>query len=101
MARGGSSQIYVDVVKSSALLELQQDLMNYFETNLGIVDRVSQTRSFVPHMTVAFSDLTEINFDAAWLEFKERSIYFEFTAASLTLLVHDNSQWNVCGGLSD
>jgi 2'-5' RNA ligase len=87
--------IYVDVVKSPALLELQKDLMNYFETNLGIVDRVSQTRSFVPHVTVAFSDLTEQNFDAAWLEFKGRSIYFEFTASALTLLMHDGSQWNI------
>jgi 2'-5' RNA ligase len=87
--------IYVDVVKSSALLELQKDLMNYFETNLGIVNSVSQTRSFVPHMTVAFSDLTEPNFDGAWLEFQERSIFFEFTAAELILLIHDGSQWNI------
>jgi 2'-5' RNA ligase len=87
--------IYVDVVKSSALLELQQDLMVDFETNLGIVNSVSKTRSFVPHMTVAFSDLTEQNFDAAWLEFKERSIFFEFTAAELILLIHDGSQWNI------
>ena len=88
--------IYVDVVKSPALLELQKDLITYVKENLGIVNPVSQTRSFVPHMTVAFSDLTEQNFDAAWLEFKERSIYFEFTASELTLLIHDGTQWNVC-----
>lgn len=87
--------IYVDVVKSPALLELQKDLMSYVKENLGIVDRVSQTRSFVPHMTVAFSDLTKPNFDAAWLEFQGRSIYFEFTASELVLLIHDGSQWNV------
>ncbi len=87
--------IYVDVVKSPELLELQKDLMSYFETNLGIVDRVSPPRPFVPHMTVAFSDLTESNFEAAWLEFKARSIFFEFTASSLILLIHDGSQWNV------
>jgi 2'-5' RNA ligase len=87
--------IYVDVVKSSALLELQKDLMADFETNLEIVNSVSKTRSFVPHMTVAFSDLTEQNFNAAWLEFQGRSIYFEFTASALTLLMHDGSQWNV------
>jgi 2'-5' RNA ligase len=87
--------IYVDVVKSPELLELQKDLMSYFETNLGIVNSVSQTRSFVPHMTVAFSDLTKPNFDAAWLEFQGRSIFFEFTASELTLLIHDGSQWNI------
>jgi 2'-5' RNA ligase len=87
--------IYVDVVKSPELLELQKDLMSYFETNLGIVDRVSQPRPFVPHMTVGFRDLTEQNFEAAWLEFKARSIFFGFTASSLILLIHDGSQWNV------
>jgi 2'-5' RNA ligase len=89
------SVIYVDVVKSPALLERQKDLMSYVAENLGIVNSVSQIRSFVPHMTVAFSDLTEPNFDAAWLEFKGRSIFFEFTASELILLIHDGSQWNI------
>ena len=87
--------IYADVVKSAQLLEIQKDLMSYIEENLGIVDRLSQTRPFVPHMTVAFSDLTEENFQAAWLEFKDRSLHFEFTAAALTLLLHNGSRWNI------
>lgn len=87
--------IYVDVVKSPELLELQKDLMSYLEANWGIVDRLSQTRPFVPHMTVAFSDLTQENFQTAWLEFQERSLHFEFTAAALTLLLHDGSRWNI------
>lgn len=87
--------IYVDVVKSPALLELQKDLMSYVGENLGIVNSVAQTRPFVPHVTVAFSDLTEPNFDAAWLEFQGRSIFFEFTASELVLLIHDGSRWNV------
>ncbi|MEG4342227.1 2'-5' RNA ligase family protein [Microcoleus sp. A003_D6] len=87
--------IYADVVKSPALLEIQQDLMSYIEANLGIVDRVSQSRPFVPHMTVAFRDLTKDNFQTAWLEFAGRSLYFEFTASALTLLLHDGSRWNI------
>ncbi len=87
--------IYGDVVKSPQLLEIQKDLMSYIEANLGIVDRVSQSRPFVPHMTVAFRDLTQENFQTAWLEFQERSLHFEFTAAALTLLLHDGSRWNI------
>jgi len=87
--------IYVDVVKSPALLDVQKDLMSYVGENLGIGDRVSQTRPFVPHMTVGFRDLSKQNFEAAWLEFKGRSIFFEFTASELTLLIHDGSRWNV------
>lgn len=87
--------IYADVVKSPQLLEMQTDLMSYVKANLGIVDRVSQTRPFVPHMTVAFRDLTEENFQTAWLEFARRELHFEFTAAALTLLLHDGSRWNI------
>ena len=87
--------IYVDVVKSPELLEIHSYLMSYIETNLGIVDRVSQSRPFVPHMTVAFRDLTKDNFKRAWLEFAGRSLHFEFTASALTLLLHDGSRWNI------
>ena len=87
--------IYVNVAKSPELLDIQRDLTTFVGGNLGIVDRVSQTRPFVPHMTVAVRDLTEPNFDAAWLEFKGRSIFFEFTASALILLIHDGSKWNV------
>ncbi len=87
--------IYADVVKSPQLLEIQKDLMSYIEANLGIVDRLSQSRPFVPHMTVAFRDLTQENFQTAWLEFKDRSLHFEFTVAALTLLLHDGSRWNI------
>jgi 2'-5' RNA ligase len=87
--------IYVDVVKSPELLEIHSYLMSYMEANLGIVDRVSQSRPFVPHMTVAFRDLTKDNFQTAWLEFAGRSLHFEFTASALTLLLHDGSRWNI------
>jgi 2'-5' RNA ligase len=87
--------IYADVVKSPQLLEIQTDLMSYVAANLGIVDRISQTRPFVPHMTVAFRDLTEENFQTAWLEFAARELHFEFTAAALTLLLHGGSRWNI------
>ncbi len=87
--------IYADVVKSPELLEIHKNLMSYIEATLGIVDRVSQTRPFVPHMTVAFRDLTKDNFQTAWLEFAGRSLNFEFTASALTLLLHDGSRWNI------
>jgi 2'-5' RNA ligase len=87
--------IYINVVKSQELLTLQHDLMTYVESNLGIVDKVSKTRAFVPHMTVAFRDLTRQNFKAAWPEFKTRQLHFEFTADKLTLLLHDGKHWNI------
>ncbi|CBN55578.1 MULTISPECIES: 2'-5' RNA ligase family protein [Kamptonema] len=87
--------IYVNPLKTQALLALEKDLSAYLETNLGIFDPVAKTRSFTPHMTVAFRDLTKQNFKAAWLEFENRSLNFEFTVSQLTLLIHDGECWNI------
>jgi len=87
--------IFINVVRSLELLTLQTDLMADLESNLGIVDQVSKTRPFAPHMTVAFKDLTRQNFKASWSEFEQRELHFEFAADSLTLLLHDGKQWSV------
>ncbi|MBW4649931.1 MAG: 2'-5' RNA ligase family protein [Kastovskya adunca ATA6-11-RM4] len=85
--------IYINVVKTAELLALQQDLMAEVEESLGIVDRVSKSRPFAPHMTVAFRDLTKQNFRAAWQEFQQRQLEVEFTASGLTLLIHNGQRW--------
>lgn len=85
--------IYINVLKTPELLAVQQELMAYLEASLGIVDPVSKKRPFAPHMTVAFKDLTRQNFRAAWPEFQNRELKFEFTAFQLTLLVHDGKRW--------
>ena len=89
--------IYINVLKTPELLTLQADLMTEMKTKLGIVDSVSQQRPFAPHMTVAFRDLTRQNFHAAWAEFQQRPLEFEFTAAQLTLLIHTGERWEVSG----
>ena len=87
--------IYIDVVRSQELLQLQAALMAHMETDLGIVDEVGKKRPFAPHMTVAFRDLTKQNFKAAWPEFENRELHFEFAADKLTLLIHDGKRWNI------
>ena len=87
--------IYINVVRSQELLTLQADLMTCAESNLGIVDKVSKTRPFAPHITVAFRDLTKQDFRVAWPEFAKRQLHFEFTADKLTLLLHDGKRWNI------
>jgi 2'-5' RNA ligase len=87
--------IYINVVRSQELLNLQADLMADVESKLGIVDEVSKTRPFAPHLTVAFRDLTKENFRVAWPEFVKRELHLEFTAEKLTLLLHDGKRWNI------
>ena len=69
--------------------------MAHLETILGIVEPVSKTREFSPHLTVAFRDLKQQNFKTAWAEFRQQQLQFEFIADYLTLLLHDGKRWNV------
>jgi 2'-5' RNA ligase len=87
--------IYIDVLKTPDLISLQADLIRDVETNLGIIDQNSKNRQFTPHMTVAFRDLTKQNFKLAWQKYEDMELDFEFTAESLTLLIHDGKCWNV------
>ncbi|SKB16181.1 conserved hypothetical protein [Planktothrix sp. PCC 11201] len=87
--------LFVDVIKTPELINLQQQLMDNLAQQLNIVDEVSKKRSFSPHITVAFKDLSRIAFKAAWLEFAQRPIYFEFTVPQLTLLIHNGQTWNI------
>ena len=86
--------IYLDVVPNSVLPNLYVDIATTLENTLGIIDPYA-SRPFVPHMTVAFRDLTPDNFELAWAEFRDRKINFEFEATNLTLLAHDEQKWNV------
>lgn len=85
--------IYVNVNKTPELLILQANLTNYLQDNLVIIN-TGKTRAFVPHITVAFKDLTRQNFWAAWTEFEQRQLDFEFLADKLTLLLYDGS-WKI------
>ena len=87
--------IFVNVLKTPELLTLQADLTKHMMTAFGIVDERSKGRTFSPHMTVAFKDLTKQNFKAAWPEFEHKPFQSEFTASQLTLLIHDGGRWNI------
>ena len=88
--------IYINVVKTPELLKIQQDLIGFTETTLGIVHPPSKIRPFSPHVTVAFRDLTKQNFRAAWVEFREKTLDLEFRASQLTLLIHNGKRWDLC-----
>ncbi|MEB3293323.1 MAG: 2'-5' RNA ligase family protein [Synechococcales bacterium] len=107
--------IYINVLPTAALLAMQAELLVYCCSTLGILDPLAkagsqipasqsssrQDRPFVPHLTVAFRDLTVQQFHRAWPEFANRSIEldgqpidrYEFLADQLTLLRHDGQRW--------
>jgi 2'-5' RNA ligase len=86
--------IFINVDRSDALLTLHRQLIEHLESSIALIDP-KKARPYAPHMTVAFRDLTEPNFKLAWQEFKARSLYLEFTATALVLLMHDRQRWQI------
>lgn len=87
--------LFVDVLKTPELINLQQQLSHSLKQQLNIVHQVSKKHPFSPHVTVAFKDLSRTAFETAWVEFAQRPIYFEFTVPQLTLLIHNGQTWNI------
>lgn len=87
--------IYINVIKTPELLAVQKELMAYLESSLSITHKVSKSRPFAPHLTVAFRDLTKNNFRQAWSEFEHQDLNFQFTVTQLTLLKHNGRCWEI------
>jgi 2'-5' RNA ligase len=87
--------IYIDVVKTPALMNLQNNLVTDLQDNLGDFNSRSNPDNFTPHMTVAFRDLSRKNFRVGWTEFQNKPIQFEFESSQLTLLIHTGKDWQV------
>jgi 2'-5' RNA ligase len=85
--------IYIDVVPTSTLLQVQKTLSQQLEIILGIVDPNAKTRCFTPHMTIAYQNLFPKNFEMTWQTLCDRPFHAEFTVPALTLLQHNGHQW--------
>ena len=90
--RFGSRVIFVDVVPAPALLDFQKVLADFCASQLSIVP---DSRSFHPHMTVAFKDLSQSIFPEAWTYFSAQTYERTFTAQGVTLLFHTGQQWQI------
>ena len=82
--------IYLDVMRTPELWTLQKELISWLN-----LEEKPQQRPFVPHVTLAFRDLTKDNFRKAWLEFKDKNLHYEFASSELTLLKHNQKKWQI------
>ena len=87
--------IYVSVQKNEQLSIIQDKLESRAREDSEVFHYNYKKRSFHPHMTLAFRDLSKENFRKAWDEFKGRKFKASFRAASITLLKHDGSEWEI------
>lgn len=87
--------IFINVLKTPELLNIQKALQNHLEQSLKIIPKVHKNSSFAPHLTVGFRDLSKANFYKAWDEFNQQKLYFEFLVPQLTLLIHNGRIWEI------
>lgn len=87
--------IYIHVEKTPELLNIQNALLIHLEETLNLVDSMAKSRPFVPHMTVAFRDLSKTHFHQAWEVYKDQPFDYEFTVQALTLLLHNGKFWEI------
>jgi len=85
--------IFVEVDQNEQLQNFYKKFSAFF-TSLGF-EVASMNKFFHPHITVAFRDLTNENFEKAWLKFKKREFKDAFSASSIHLLKHKDDMWHV------
>lgn len=87
--------IYVDVLKSQPLIDLQSNLIKEMKVKMNLFNANYKDRGFHPHMTIAHRDLKKPMYSEAWTYFKERQVDFDFTVKSIFLLKHNGKNWDV------
>jgi len=89
--------IFVNVVKTESLENLEKELHMFCKTNLNLFNARYKDLPFHPHMTVAFRDLSKTMFAGAWNEFKDKRVAEKFDVAQIALLKFGEKIWEpVC-----
>lgn len=86
--------IFVDVVKSETLSELNQSLNDFiFQENRFPIKK--DDRPFHPHVTLATRDLYKKGFQEAWEIFSKNKYEAFWMVNGISLLRHNKKNWDV------
>ncbi|HEY2721217.1 MAG TPA: 2'-5' RNA ligase family protein [Chitinophagaceae bacterium] len=86
--------IYLDVLTNKSLTELHTQLQGRL-LNARLFPIKPDDRPFHPHITIATRDLRKKDFQEAWEVFKEKKFDATWMANGISLLRHDQKNWNV------
>lgn len=87
--------IYVKPVMTPVLERLQKSIITAFEHSYPKISIPYTERTFHPHMTIAFRDLTPEQYDRAMDVYQHKKYSAAFRADRFYLLQHDDEKWNV------
>lgn len=88
--------VYIRALKSKQLGVLQKEISGIMNRS-KIDPRETKTGNtlFIPHINIAYRDVTVETFPLMWEEYKNKKFKRSFKASCFTLLKHDFKQWNV------
>jgi 2'-5' RNA ligase len=84
--------IFINVEPNKKLNDLADNLSKVLQ-EIGFTK--PSEYNYHPHVTVAFKDLTEKNYELAWEEYKDKKVYFSWDLSQISLLKYVDKQWVV------
>ncbi|WP_339071759.1 hypothetical protein UNH65_27815 [Chitinophaga sp. 180180018-2] len=86
--------LFINVEKSETMSAMHRQLINFLRKEFGFSTMLART-GFTPHVTVAFKDLTDEQFNKAWPEYENKEYEATFKVNNLYFLRHNGKSWEV------
>jgi 2'-5' RNA ligase len=86
--------LFINVEKSETMSALHRQLINFLRKEFGFSTMLART-GFTPHVTVAFKDLEDAQFEKAWPEYENQEYKATFKVNNLYFLRHNGKSWEV------
>lgn len=87
--------IYIALAESEHLKGLYRQLREWLISEAGFEHQWLSHTPFVPHITIAYRDLTKLNFTAAWKRYESRDFSADFIVRTIDLWRHSGKHWEV------
>jgi 2'-5' RNA ligase len=86
--------LFINVEKSETMSAMHRQLINFLRKEFGFSTMLART-GFTPHVTVAFKDLEDEQFNKAWPEYENKEYKATFKVNNLYFLRHNGKSWEV------
>ncbi|MBV8254288.1 MAG: 2'-5' RNA ligase family protein [Chitinophaga sp.] len=86
--------LFINVEKSETMSAMHRQLINFLRKEFGFSTMLART-GFTPHVTVAFKDLDDEQFNKAWPEYENKEYQATFKVNNLYFLRHNGKSWEV------
>ncbi|WP_246269341.1 2'-5' RNA ligase family protein [Chitinophaga oryzae] len=86
--------LFINVEKSETMATMHRQLINFLRKEFGFSTMLART-GFTPHVTVAFKDLDDEQFNKAWPEYENKEYEATFKVNNLYFLRHNGKSWEV------